>query len=90
MSPPEVIEDIFRDAFEDVALLIGGVATIYHIRDDLVWTLFRRLDRVRSRALARLSCDGYRDLGALAPGRPQRSHAAVEQFLQQNRAPVPR
>jgi hypothetical protein len=90
MSPPDVIEEIFRDAFEDVALLIGAVAAVHRFRDDLVWTLLRRLDRVRLRALARLSCDGSGAPGASAPGRPQRSHAAVEQFLRHNRAPVVR
>jgi hypothetical protein len=54
MKTAEVIDRLFRDAFEDVALLIGGTAAVHRLRDDLVRTLVRRLDGVRQRTLARL------------------------------------
>ena len=39
-------ENTVRGAFDDVALLIGGVAVIHHLDDDLTWTLMKRLDRI--------------------------------------------
>jgi hypothetical protein len=78
---PDLIEGVFRDAFEDVALLIGGAAALHRLKDDLVRTLVRRLDRVRARALSRLARAADEQL----PERPHRLHPAVEGFLQRNR-----
>lgn len=89
-SPPPVPhgplepETLLREAFDDIALVIGGVAVIHHLDDDLIWTLMKRLDRIRVRLL--------RDLKGLAPQREfepslpkaPRVHAAVEEFLLRN------
>lgn len=79
-------EGLLREAFDDIALVIGGVAVIHHLDDDLIWTLMKRLDRIRVRLL--------RDLKGLAPRqefepalpKAPRVHAAVEEFLLRNRA----
>ena len=73
-------------ALDDIALLVGGAAALHQLDDDLVWTLTKRLDRIRVRLL--------RDLKGLAPrdefepktAKPPRVHAAVEEFLIRNRA----
>jgi hypothetical protein len=84
MNPPDAQEEILQDALEDVALLIGAAAAAHHLADDLVWTLLRRLSRLRDRALSRVR-RGNRSGGSRgAAGHPHRSHPAVEEFLLRN------
>ena len=78
-------EGTVRDAFDDVALLIGGVAVIYHLDDDLTWMLMKRLDRIRVRLLRDLKYSRRDDLEP-SVAQPPRVHAAVEEFLVRNRA----
>lgn len=80
MRATDKVERVIREAFEDVALLIGGTAALHHLRDALVWSLLRRLDGVRKRTLARLPRERLP-----APTGPDRSHPAVEEFLRSNR-----
>ena len=47
-------ELLVRDAFDDIALLVGGVAAIHNLDDDLLWTLMKRLDRIRVKLLRNL------------------------------------
>ena len=78
-------ETLARDALADVAVLIGSAAALHHLDDDLIWTLMKRLDRIRVRLL--------RDLRGLAPreeyepvnARPPRIHSAVDEFLVRTR-----
>ena len=78
-------ELLVRAALDDIALLVGGAAALHQLEDDLVWTLTKRMDRIRVRLL--------RDLKGLAPGpeleaqtiRTPRVHVAVEEFLIRNR-----
>ena len=79
-------EGTVRDAFDDVALLIGGVAVIHHLDDDLTWTLMKRLDRIRVRLLRDLKGNSRRDDFEPSVAQPPRVHAAVEEFLVRNRA----
>jgi hypothetical protein len=80
----QVTERILRDAFEDVALLLGATATTHRLRDGLLWALFRRLERVRERTFRRLEREA-RTRGP-SPTRAHTTHPAVEQFLQRNRS----
>jgi hypothetical protein len=74
---------VVREVFDDVALLIGSVASARRLPDDLVHALIKRLDRVRVRTLSRLSDDHvYTDLHNNAE--PPRIHPAVEDFLFRN------
>jgi hypothetical protein len=81
VSSSNPIESIIQDAFEDVALLIGGVASLHQLDDQLVRTLIRRLDHVRSRALARLAQTDNHASQASKPAKPYRLHPAIEGFL---------
>jgi hypothetical protein len=84
VSTHAVIEAIFRDAFEDVALLIGGAASLHQLDNGLIRTLVRRLARVRTQAISRLAQVGGQPAGDASPEHPHRLHAAVEGFLQRN------
>jgi hypothetical protein len=75
------IESIIQDAFEDVALLIGGAASLHQLEDPLVRILIRRLDHVRSRALARLARTDSSATRASKSGKPCPLHPAVELYL---------
>ena len=84
ISPPPT-EVLVRAALDDIALVVGGAAALHQLEDDLVWTLTKRMDRIRVRLL--------RDLKGLAPSpeieanavRTPRVHVAVEEFLIRNR-----
>src|SRR5262245_37044489 len=52
VSSASEIEANFRDAFEDVALLIGGTPSLHGREDQVVRTPMRRLGGVRSRVLS--------------------------------------
>jgi hypothetical protein len=84
VSSSNQIESIMQDAFEDVALLIGGAASLHQLEDQLVRILIRRLDHVRSRALARLALTNHRANRASMPGKPCPLHPAIEGFLLRN------
>jgi len=82
LPPPAAPENIVRDAFDDVAIVIGGAAASYQLEDDLLWTLMSRLDRIRIRTLHRLSAGGPATATTAVP----RLHPAVDQFLARNAA----
>jgi hypothetical protein len=84
MSAPGKVEAVMRDAFDEVALLIGGTAAVHHWQDVLVWSLLQRLDRVRVRALARLP-PGQPPATPQPEADPRPAHPAVEAFLRRNR-----
>lgn len=79
-------ESLVREAFNDVALVIGGVAVIHHVDDDLTWTLMKRLDRIRVRLLRDLRGLSRSDSFEPSAVKPPRVHAAVEEFLVRNSA----
>lgn len=90
-APPSAksdTENLIREAFNDVALVIGGVAVLHHLDDDLTWTLMKRLDRIRVRLLRDLKGISRSDGFEAAAAAPPRVHAAVEEFLVRNRAGI--
>jgi hypothetical protein len=79
-------ESLVRAALDDIALLVGGAAALHQLEDDLVWTLTKRMDRIRVRLLRDLKGLAHRDEFEPQATRPPRVHAAVEEFLIRNRA----
>jgi hypothetical protein len=79
-------EGLVRQSFDDIALVIGGVAVLHHLDDDLTWTLMKRLDRIRVRLLRGLKGISRRDDFEPTVAKPPRVHAAVDEFLVRNRA----
>ena len=51
---PKDTGTLLREAFDDIALVIGGAAVVHRIDDDLTWTLLSRIDRIRVRLLQEL------------------------------------
>ena len=87
-APPSATngtEGLVREAFDDIALVIGGVAILHHLDDDLTWTLMKRLDRIRVRLLRDLKGISRRDDFEPTVAQPPRVHAAVDEFLFRNR-----
>jgi len=82
----QTTDALVRDAFDDVALVVGGVAVLHHLDDDLTWTLMKRLDRIRVRLLRDLNGQSRRDEFEAPVAKPPRVHPAVDEFLARNRA----
>lgn len=82
---PKDTGTLLREAFDDIALVIGGAAVVNRIDDDLTWTLLSRIDRIRVRLLQELK--GLPSKGLFEPRSawPPRVHPAVEAFLGRNR-----
>ena len=88
ISPPPIAahdEALVRDAFDDIALLVGSIAALHNLDDDLLWTLMKRLDRIRVKLLRNLLGGTARQDFEPAALRPPRTHAAVDEFLARNR-----
>ena len=78
-------EALIRDAFDDIALLVGSIAAIHSLDDDILWSLMKRLDRIRVRLLRNLQGGASRESFEPEAMRPPRTHAAVDEFLVRNR-----
>lgn len=87
ISPPLPAqhEGLIRDAFDDIALLVGSIAAIHSLDDDILWSLMKRLDRIRVKLLRNLQGGATREDFEPASMRPPRTHAAVDEFLARNR-----
>ena len=73
---------LINDLFEEEALLIGGLAAVHDVEDDLVWRLIRNLDVIRGKALRRLDAkEPDRSAGSPAARPNLRPHPAIEEFL---------
>ena len=83
---PKDATALLREAFDDIALVIGGAAVLHRIDDDLTWTLLARIDRIRVRLLEELKGLPANDLFEPRNAWPPRVHPAVEAFLTRNRA----
>ena len=90
-TPPKALEtstrteSLIRRAFDDVALVFGGAATLHKLEDDAVWTVMHRLDRICVRLLRDLRGLSRRSDVETDSPEPPRVHAAVEEFLSRNR-----
>jgi hypothetical protein len=84
-APGNDPDSLVREALDDIALVIGGAAAIHGLDDDLIWSVMKRLDRIRVRLLRDLKGLAPRDESEPNPARPPRVHAAVEEFLVRNR-----
>jgi hypothetical protein len=83
VRPPD---EQVRSAFDDIALVVGGVVVLHNLDDDLTWTLMKRLDRIRIRLLRDLRGQARRDEFDPSLAKPPRVHPAVDEFLARNRA----
>ncbi len=78
--------NLVRQAFDDVAIVFGTVASNHSVLDDdLVWSIMRRLDRIRIRLLRDLT--GIKNEPGSSRDLPPalRVHPALDGFLVRNR-----
>ncbi len=87
-APASNPETLVREALDEIALVIGGAAAIHHLDDDLIWSVMKRLDRIRVRLLRDLKGLTPRDEFELNPAWLPRIHAAVDDFLDRNRTGI--
>ncbi len=80
MISKEEARNMILDAFEEEALLIGGLAAVHGLEDDVVWRLMKNLDAILGKTLRRLH---DRDAPQkTAAGKPNtKPYPAIEDFL---------
>lgn len=75
-------KELILDLFEEEALVIGGLAAVHKIEDDVIWRLIKNLDVIRRKILRRLEDKPPEEGEAASPRRPNlRPHPAIEDFL---------
>ena len=73
---------VVLELFEEEALVIGGLAAVHSMEDDLVWRLMKNLDVLLGKTLRRLDAKEQPEAGEAAPVRTNtRPHPAIEDFL---------
>jgi len=84
MSEAEV-KDILDSAFEEEALIIGGLVALYDVGNDVVSKLMNGLDAVREKALRRLERGRAKEHGT-RPRPDFTPHPEIERFLEKVRS----
>ena len=75
-------KELILDLFEEEALVIGGLAAVHKIEDDVVWRLIKNIDVIRRKVIRRLEDKTPEEGDAGAPRRPNlKPHPAIEDFL---------
>ena len=73
---------LIKELFEEEALVIGGLAAVHDVDDDLVWRLMKNLDVIRAKAMRRLDDrDPEIPEGGPAIRAKLKPHPAIEDFL---------
>lgn len=82
MISKEKARDLVLDLFEEEALVIGGLAAVHDLDDDLVWRLMRNLDVIMDKSLRRLeSSDAAGASHPKGESLKVTPHPAIEDFL---------
>ncbi len=75
-------KELILDLFEEEALVIGGLAAVHKIEDDVVWRLIKNIDVIRRKVLRRLEDKAPESGDEIPPRRPNlKPHPAIEDFL---------
>ena len=75
-------KELINDLFEEEALVLGGLAAVHKIEDDVIWRLVKSLDAIRRKYLRRLGDEDPDDEGGGPANRPHlKPHPAIEDFL---------
>lgn len=81
MITTEEAKNLINYLFEEEALVIGGLAAVHQMDDDLVWRLMKNLDVIRGKALRRLE-DRTPKSEDHERGPNLKPHPAIKDFLQ--------
>jgi len=68
------------DLFEEEALVLGGIAAVHRVDDEIVWRLVKNLDAIRRKTLRRIEGRSAADAGPSGCC-DLRPHPAIEDFL---------
>jgi len=75
-------KELILDLFEEEALVIGGLAAVHKVPDDVVWRLIKNIDVIRRKVLRRLEDKAPEEGDGGVPKRPNlKPHPAIEDFL---------
>lgn len=73
---------LIKELFEEEALVIGGLAAVHDVDDDLVWRLMKNLDVIRAKAMRRLNDREPEPTEDRPATRAKlKPHPAIEDFL---------
>ena len=76
--------DVLVDAFEETALVLGGIFAVHEVDDEVIWQAAKSLSVIYRKARqAILSAETDEDGGA--PGREPEPHPAIVELLAQLR-----
>ncbi|HAM34581.1 MAG TPA: hypothetical protein DEB40_03265 [Elusimicrobia bacterium] len=81
MITKEKARELVLDLFEEEALVIGGLAAVHGLDDDLVWRLMRNLDVILDKSLRRLESSEASPAKADRDAVNTKPHPAIEDFL---------
>lgn len=81
MITKEKVRELVLDIFEEEALVVGGLAAVHGLEDDLVWRIMRNLDVILDKSLRRLDSSEGATGKTTRDGLNTKPHPAIEDFL---------
>jgi len=75
------VKELINDVFEQQALVLGGLVAMHGMEEELVWSLVRSMDTIRTRTLRSLDCAGPAEEDAGEGRVDLKPHPAIEDFL---------
>lgn len=82
MISKEEAKEMVLELFEEEALVIGGLAAVHNLEDDLVWRLMKNMDVILAKTIKRLEAEDTPERTRGEAPRPNtRPHPAIEEFL---------
>lgn len=81
MITKERARGLLLDLFEEEALVIGGLAAVHGLEDELVWRIMRNLDVILDKSLRRLDSSEGSPGKSDGDGLNAKPHPAIEDFL---------
>ncbi len=77
---------LVRDAFDDIASVVFGIAVLHRLDYETASSLLRRLDRIKVRLLRDLKAQACREDFDPSVTQLRRGHPAVDELFARNRA----
>lgn len=82
MTSNDPVREVLDDAYEELALALGGLVSAFDPEDEFTERLVRALDAVRDKALRRLDeLPSMRTPRSARVRMPEEPHPAIEAFL---------
>lgn len=81
MLSKQKAKELILRIFEEEVLVIGGLAAMSKLDDELLWRLMRNLDAILGKALAAVNDNDTSHRAQLKRDSKVRPHPAIEEFL---------